>query len=96
MGCLVTHDDPHHAAEQLAERQLSMRQLELLPYVWWRHESGVQLKALVTRVYAPQLVNLYVLSDGYLDLGAGAGVAIAKTNVREGTGHLMWQLELDP
>ena len=97
-GYEVTHDDPGHAATQLENRRIQMRCLALVPFVWWRHSSGVQYKAIVTRVYAPELVDLLVLPDARISFGAAesCGVPHAIADVALGAGHLNFQTELDP
>jgi hypothetical protein len=75
--------------------------------VTYHYDNGVELHAVVTRVYHPQLVNLRVYSDGYLDLQipdgfggilkatAGLREPVNVTNVAEGTGHLNFSWRLD-
>ncbi len=99
-GYEVTHDDPHHAATQLANRQLAMHALALVPFVWWRLPAhtgaAVQLRALITRVYGPDCVDLLVLPDASTDLGSGYGAPHAIRSVVLGAGHENFALELDP
>jgi hypothetical protein len=92
---LITNDNPAHAAAELEARAAARRAVASLPHVWWRHESGAQIKAIVLHVFAPELVNLLVLGDGRCDLGRGEGVPAPLTNVREGAGHFEWQREMD-
>jgi hypothetical protein len=95
-GYLVTHDDPAHAATELAKRQAAMRALALLPFVWWRALVGdAQYKAVVTRVYSPDCADLLVLPEASIDLGSGFGVPYPLRSVVRGSGHLCWQTELD-
>jgi hypothetical protein len=56
-GYLVTHDDPRHADAELAARQAKEATL-VGALVWLRDGKG---RAVVTRVYAPDLVNVVVL-----------------------------------
>ena len=97
-GYEVTHDDPGHAATQLENRRIEMRALALAPFVWWRHSSGVQYKAIITRVHAPELVDLLVLPEARISLGAAeaCGAPRAITDVALGSGHFNFQTELDP
>lgn len=63
--------------------------------VFWRAENGVQYIALVTRIDEGGVHDLLVLSDGYVDLGAGAGVPVARLRVPRGSGRDAWCMELD-
>ena len=96
-GYEVTHDDPGHAATQLATHQAKMRALALVPFVWWRPPfvGNVQYKAIITRVYAPECVDLLVLPEASIDLGSGSGAPHSLRSVVLGAGHLCWQTELD-
>jgi len=90
---------PIHAGVELemAERRsAAMRELALLPCVWWRHETGVQMRALVTLVHAPELVDLLVIPDAYTSIGGRAGEPMPMREVARGAGHYQWSRDLDP
>lgn len=61
--------------------------------VTYHYDNGLDLHAVVVRVYHPQLVNLRVYSDGYLVLripdvdAKGPGEPVNVNNVREGAGR---------
>lgn len=96
-GYLRTHDDPKHANAELTARQAKEAALVLVPFVWWRAPIGnVQYKAIVTRVYAPECVDLLVLPEASIDIGSGYGVPHAFRSVVLGPGRLNFQMEIDP
>lgn len=82
------------AIQMLAEKEAKMLAL-IGKQVFWRHESGVQFLAIIVRSYSPQVVNLLVFSDGYIDLGAGPGLPVPKTSVPFGPGNYAWTWDLD-
>lgn len=66
--------------------------------VFWRHASGVQYIALAIGIGRPttESLDLLVLSNGYFDLGLGAGNPIQVIGVHPGNAVGCYQTTLDP